>query len=303
MHFKPIELVDRKSIFHLVYEAGKAICDLSFANLYGWSIQYNTSWAYTEEGILVIRFQSPLYPHPVFLLPYCPDAHLWCDTIRQINATTKTEDIPLVFMGVTPACADNLELSFPNAFSFSWNDNYADYIYLREKLVTLSGKKLQSKRNHINKFKKLYPDYSFQPIQESHIPLYRSFADAWLEKAVDKVGLDVENRMIHRLLDGFKELELMGGALFVNDVIVAITLGSPINYETFDVHIEKANADYEGAYTVINNEFARYIPEQYRFINREEDLGIPGLRFAKESYQPEVRLLKGMAILQKSLLK
>ncbi|KGN97926.1 hypothetical protein HQ36_03070 [Porphyromonas gingivicanis] len=300
MHFRQIELEDRGKIYPDLYNAEKAICDLSFTNLYGWASHYNTSWAKTEEGILVIRFQSPLYNHPVFLLPYCPDMHIWEATILQIKETTERTATPLVFMGVTPICAENLEILFPNAFSFSWNNNLADYVYLRERLVTLSGKKLQSKRNHINRFKKLYPNYSFRLLSSEDIPLYKDFADHWFEKEQLREGVDAENRMIHRILDAHKELELSGGALFVDDKLVGITLGSPINYDTFDVHVEKADTSIEGAYTIINNEFAKVIPENYLYINREEDLGIPGLRFAKESYQPEKRLLKGMALLKNS---
>ncbi|MBB6275324.1 DUF2156 domain-containing protein [Porphyromonas circumdentaria] len=298
MRFKQIELGDRAKIYPDLYKAEKAICDLSFTNLYGWATHYSTSWAVTEEGVLVIRFQSPLYSHPVFLLPYCPDMHVWETTILQIKETTTKSATPLVFMGVTPLCAENLEALFPNSFSFSWNENLADYVYLRERMVTLSGKKLQSKRNHINRFKKLYPDYSFRQLTSSDIPLYKDFADKWLQKEQSRDGVEAENKMIHRILDAHEELELSGGALLVGEQLVAITLGSPINYDTFDVHVEKADTDFEGAYTVINNEFAKVIPENYLYINREEDLGIPGLRFAKESYQPEKRLLKGMALLK-----
>lgn len=105
--------------------------------------------------------------------------------------------------------------------------------------------------------------------------------------------------MVHRILDACEVLQLQGGALWIEGKIVAMTLGSPINHNTFDVHVEKANPAIEGAYTVINNEFAKQIPEQYIYINREEDLGIPGLRFAKESYQPELRLYKGTALLRR----
>ncbi len=299
MKFKLIDLADRDRIYPYLYKAEKAICDLSFTNLYGWATNYNTSWAFTREEILVIRFQSPLYEHPVFLLPYCPDMAIWESTILQIKETTTQSAIPLVFMGVTPRCAKNLETLFPNLYSFSWNENFADYVYLRERLVALNGKKLQSKRNHINRFKKLYPHYSYRPFASEDVSLYKNFADEWWQREESREGIEAENAMIHRILEAHKELDLSGGALFVDDAIVAITLGSPINYETFDIHVEKADTSFEGAYTVINNEFAKTIPESFVYINREEDLGIPGLRFAKESYQPEMRLLKGVATLKK----
>ncbi len=155
MLFQPVELKDRLKIYTALYHAEKPICDLSFANLYGWAIRYETSWGYTSEEVLVIRFKSIYFDHPVYLLPYCPKKEVWERTILELREETKKASIPLIFMGVTPECAEHLETSFPEQFSFSWNDNDADYIYLRDKLVALNGKKLQSKRNHLNKFKKL----------------------------------------------------------------------------------------------------------------------------------------------------
>ncbi|WP_315334059.1 DUF2156 domain-containing protein [Porphyromonas endodontalis] len=299
LRFRPITLEDRDIIFPLIYKDDKAICDLSFTNLYGWSERYETSWTIYQERVLIIRFRSPLRSHPVFLLPYCTERALWQGAINELIHYAEKEGFPLVCMGVTEGCAKSLEQDFGQDFQFFWDEDYADYVYLRERLVSLSGKKLQSKRNHINKFKKLYPDYTYRPFTPNQKELYKDFADQWLDDTTQRDGIQEENRMVHRILDACEVLQLQGGALWIEGKIVAMTLGSPINHNTFDVHVEKANPAIEGAYTVINNEFAKQIPEQYIYINREEDLGIPGLRFAKESYQPELRLYKGTALLRR----
>ncbi len=303
LQFRPITLGDRETIFPIIYRDDKAICDLSFTNLYGWSERYETSWTLYEKEVLIIRFRSPLRSHPVFLLPYCTQKALWVQAINTLIAYSESEGFPLICMGVTEGCAQSVEESFSQDFQFFWDENYADYIYLRERLVSLSGKKLQSKRNHINKFKKLYPHYEYRPFTADQRELYKEFSDEWAGSNTDRDGVIEENRMIHRILDASDELQLLGGALFLGNRIVALTLGSPINHNTFDVHVEKADTNIEGAYTMINNEFAKRIPEHYIYINREEDLGITGLRFAKGSYQPEHRLYKGTALLRRHVTK
>lgn len=104
--------------------------------------------------------------------------------------------------------------------------------------------------------------------------------------------------MIKRCLVHREELGLTTGALRVEGKIIAFTFGSPINQTTFGVHVEKADINYEGAFTMINREFARRLPEQYIYINREEDLGQEGLRQSKRSYKPELMLIKDTAILR-----
>ena len=97
-------------------------------------------------------------------------------------------------------------------------------------------------------------------------------------------------------LHHFDSLGLIGGGLRVDNEIIAFSFGAPINHNTFGVHVEKADVNFDGAYTVINQEFASHLPEQYTYVNREEDLGIPGLRQAKLSYQPTILLEKSAAI-------
>lgn len=294
--FRQIDVADRSTVFPYIYYAAEPICDISFANLYGWAVQYETSWAIGGTQTLVIRFRSPRRDHPVYLCPFCRDDKSWTMTIKELMEISEREAYPLVFMGVTSGCKERLEKLFPDEFVHIQDDDYIDYVYLRDKLARLNGKKLQSKRNHINRFEATYPDYRYLPITTDDLERVAHFADEWLAHA-EATGepdpsLHMERRVIQRFLDNYEALEMRGGMIEIGGEIVAFTLGSPITEDTFDVHIEKARTDIDGAYTIINREFARSIPEQYTYVNREEDLGLPGLRRAKESYRPEVRLVK-----------
>ena len=175
-------------------------------------------------------------------------------------------------------------------------------LYLPEEdLTSLKGKKFQSKRNHINNFKKQNPDYEYLPITPDLVPHCLRLEHKWF-KANDPESegddLTYERRSLTFALQNFEALGLTGGAIRVGTEIVAFTFGSPINHNTFGVHVEKADTSIDGAYAMINYEFANRIPEQYIYINREEDLGIEGLRKAKLSYQPVTILEKYMACLK-----
>jgi hypothetical protein len=160
---------------------------------------------------------------------------------------------------------------------------------LREELATLSGKKFQPKRNHINQFLRAFPDYEFLKITPEIVSQCIDLESVW-EKRHDSEN-ESESRKIERkaitvALENFDALGLQGGALKVNGKIVAFTYGSPINSSVFDIACEKADTEIIGAYAMINNLFAKQIPENFVYLNREEDLGIEGLRKAKLSYQP-----------------
>ena len=142
--------------------------------------------------------------------------------------------------------------------------------------------------------------YEYLPITQEIVPqcleLERQWFKANNESAEEEEELSDERRSLTYALHHAEELDLTGGAIRVEGKIIAFSFGAPINHDTFGVHVEKADVSYEGAYTVINQEFAAHLPEQYTYVNREEDLGIPGLRQAKLSYQPAILLEKGAAI-------
>ena len=156
--------------------------------------------------------------------------------------------------------------------------------YLREDLATLRGKKYQSKRNHINNFKKQY-SYEYVPITPDIVPQCLKLECKWYKANNgdnDEEELNDERRSLTYALHHFDSLSLIGGALRVDNEIIAFSFGAPINHNTFGVHVEKADVNFDGAYTVINQEFASHLPEQYTYVNREEDLAYRGC--AKRSF-------------------
>jgi len=185
---------------------------------------------------------------------------------------------------------------YPRQYQRDSRRQDSDYIYLREKLATLSGKKLHGKRNHINRFVENYPDWKYEMISADNEEECARMAMKWcLENCADEEQnwehdkID-ESKLVIYAIRHREELGMIGGALRANGKIVAITLGERLTPDTFVVHFEKAFYDIQGAYPMINREFVRNELETYTYVNREEDLGEEGLRKAKLSYRPE-RLL------------
>ena len=195
-----------------------------------------------------------------------------------------------------------LETLFPGQFEFTEERAYFDYIYLRESLVELKGKKLHGKRNHVNKFKALHGDnWSYETITEDNLEECFQMALKWrnLNGCEDDEEKNSEMCVTLNSLRLYKELNLIGGLLRVGDEIVAFTIGEAVNDDTFVVHIEKAYADIEGAYTMINQQFVEHeIAGKYKYTNREDDVGEEGLRKAKLSYKPVFMVEKGVVTLK-----
>ena len=172
-------------------------------------------------------------------------------------------------------------------------------MYETEKLITLSGKKLHGKRNHINKFKSVYSDWCYERITDENVAECVEMAQKWriMNGCEDDPDKEAEFCVTLNALRLRKELDLTGGLLRANGEVIAFTLGEPGGNDTFIVHIEKAYAEGQGAYPMINREFAAYFAKDYKYINREEDLGEEGLRKAKLSYYPAMIYEKGTVTL------
>ena len=224
--------------------------------------------------------------------------------IEAIRADAAERGGPLRLRSLTKDKKEELEALYPGKFEFTACRNSYDYIYTVEELSELHGKKLQSKRNHCNRFEDEFPDWFTAPITDDNLPQCHEMLRVWYEThepAVNAQELDqlqLEKTALQRAFDHFDELEMDGLLLSDGERIIAFSMGSRMNRDYYDVGFEKAFPDVNGAYAMINREFSRMIAEKYpevQFLNREDDMGSEGLRRAKESYQPTVLLEKYVA--------
>lgn len=295
--FKPITIDDKEVITSFTLPSPLRNCDLAFSNMCSWRFLYQSEYA-VYKNFLLIRFyiEEKNRKRIAYMRPIGNGD--FRDALLQLEEDSWQHGHPLLMLGVTPISKDLLEEAFPGEFSYIPERDYFDYIYLREDLATLKGKKFQAKRNHVNKFKKQYA-YEYEPLTAELVPECLEFEAKWYKANRtddDQEELTDERKSMIFALNHFKGLNLLGGAIRIDHKLVAFTFGSPINQDTFGVHVEKADTDYDGAYSIINQEFASRIPEQYVYVNREEDLGIPGLRKAKLSYNPTILLPKAAVI-------
>ena len=293
--FKSISIEDKDIISSYTLNSNYQNCDFAFANMCSWQFLYKSEYA-VSDGFLFIRFYIDDKKRLAYMLPIGNGDLKYAIGILEKDAEVMGH--PLLILGITQESKEKIDFMFPGKFTYLQERNYFDYIYLHKDLVTLKGKKFQSKRNHINKFKKNY-SYSFLPITPDIIPQCIEVENIWCKANLnenDKEALEQENRSMLFSMQNFEKLGLTGGTIIVDGKIKAFTYGSPINNNTFGIHVEKADISYEGIFSLINQEFAIRIPEQYTFINREEDLGLPGLRQSKLSYNPVLLLEKNAAV-------
>ena len=168
--------------------------------------------------------------------------------------------------------------------------NQYDYIYQRKGLMELRGRHLAGKRNHIRRFRAEHPDFEYRPLRPELFDDCRRLTEIWVGERDASDTIDAEKQVMETIFSHWDELGMTGGSIFTDGRMVAFTYGAAVTDDTMDVCVEKADRRVEGAFAIINQQFAEHLPEQYVYVNREEDMGIAGLRLAKLSYQPEILL-------------
>ena len=200
---------------------------------------------------------------------------------------------PLTLAGLSEDDVKRVLALCPEATVRSLGRDYCDYLYDAESLVTLAGRRFSGQRNHINKFRKLYPDARFEPICTDNLTLAREFCRDYFENYGKKTGVsDYEYKALLHQLDHWDTYGQCGGLLVDGDRAIALSVGEVVG-DTLIVHTEKADIRYAGVYPMMVNAFARaFATDGVRYINREEDLGDEGLRTSKLSYHPVALLEK-----------
>ncbi len=292
INFKEITLQDKDLIQPYILASGQRNCDFSFANLCSWSFLYHTRWA-VVHGFLVFRFYVD--GELVYMMPAGQGD--WKKVFLALETDAYERGVVFKMLGVSAQVKTEVEQILPGRFTFTADRNYFDYIYLRSELSGLGGKKFQPKRNHLNKFRKTYPYYEYRELTPQLIPECLKLEEIWCRanECCEERILSAERQSMTYALTHMEVLDVTGGVLFVDGRIVAFTYGSPINSDTWDICVEKADIEVEGSYAMINHEYVNHIGSQYVYVNREEDLGLEGLRKAKLSYHPYELLEKFIA--------
>lgn len=295
--FKKTELEDREIITSYFGKAPSRSCERTFANVYLWSRHYPVTWAIMEDALV---FKSQDETHLSWAYP-AGEADAVKRALSVMKAYSEEQGYEFSMYSVTPEMFAQLETFFPGKFQIEYDRDEADYVYEREKLETLSGKKLHGKRNHINKFKSVHEDWDYETLTEDNVEECFQMALKWrnLNGCEDDEEKNAEMCVSLNSLRLFRELNLVGGVLRVEGEIVAFTMGEKLCEDTFVVHIEKAYADVDGAYPMINQQFVQHECMDYQYVNREEDTGADGLRQAKMSYRPAFLEEKGYVTLKK----
>ncbi len=258
--------------------------DMLFGNLYIWHFSRDISYAILND-CLVIKTKFPNEKYPFIFYPLGLGDRQ--KTIKDVMDYFLSNNMKFAIKSLEPYQKYELEKNMPNIFDISPNRDRFDYIYNVSDLINLNGRKLHSKKNHLNKFLNLYPNFVYERIDSSNaIDVFESYVE-WFNKNPNITdGLRNEFVGIESTLRNFNLLDMKGGVIKIDNKIAAFTLGEQINSNSVVIHIEKANTFYEGIYQAINQQFLCNEWNEMEFVNREEDLGIEGLRRAKMTYNP-----------------
>ena len=280
-------------------------CDSCIANLFLLQSKYNTELK-IKDGILIRYYYGNEnrtgYGFPIPIKSAEKSSNWLTDAISVLIDDAHSQNRPLNFCLITQEQKNQLDACFASdfpQFSPDWKTNRddCDYVYLQENLAELPGSHYQKKRNHISRFKRTYGEnWKFRAFPENDIAAdiltvsHKWFAE---KRGESDPILQLEQESIELALENAELLDLRGGVLYINGEPAAMTLAAPISGDVVDVIYEKSFGEFEknGAYAVINQQFARRC-QNFLYINREEDMGVEGLRKAKLSYKPTIILDK-----------
>lgn len=260
-------------------------CEYSFVNLFLWGRQ-KAAFA-GDRLVLFSQFdRRSVYPFPVGPGELKP-------VIDAIIRDAGKRGVPCCITSITEADRAALETLYPGRFRFYTDRDGFDYIYAIDDLAELKGRKFQKKRNHIHRFEESHPNWRVVPLDRSNQMAVYNMLGRWYQERLEADphrDYHLEQLAMQRAFTFYHLLDLEGLVLMDGEEILAFTMGSRLRDDTFDIHFEKALDSADGAYPTINREFARYLREKYpevRWLNREDDLGLEGLRKAKLSYCPD----------------
>ena len=247
-----------------------------------WRKYYQLRWA-VEDDVLFVKYGDK------FLQPFCADENIEGSVRKIVDEYKQNPASEYIFINAEKNFVAQLEKISDLNFEFLPQRDRFDYVYSTQDLINLPGRKYHGKKNHLNAFRSQYPSAQYVSDFTDEVKnLCVECLNVWYTEhdLTEYPALPFERDAILELLDDFDFFDIKGGAVILGGKVVAFSIGEQINSDTAVIHIEKADFDVKGAYAAINRQFAAFEWKDTKYINREEDLGISGIRSAKESYRP-----------------
>jgi len=282
--FKTLELQD-KEIFQAFLKAFKPeTSEFTFTNLFIWRSHYKFQWSVYKDWLVIVSLEGEYGTYTMEPIGPSPRDEVTRLVLEWMRGE-KNEKNPRIERADEKIIR---EIEGMKGISIEPTRDHFDYVYLRDDLVNLVGNKYRSKRNHINQLLRTY-SYQYSDLAPDHIQDCIALQEKWciLRRCEDDLDLLGEWDAVKEILKSYTSLEVQGAVITIENKVVAFTIGQMLNDDTAVVHIEKADPEIAGLYPVINQQFCENNWKNVKYINREQDLGIPGLREAKLSYYPD----------------
>jgi len=290
--FKPIEIEDRDLMQKVFWKYQPLTSEFTFTNLFMWRSYYQYQWSVYKDWLLILC--NPMGWGYYFLQPIGPSPRLsvaWM--ILEWLRSEKQQPEPSIEKADERLVQ---EIEGQKDFLIEPLRDHFDYLYLARNLIDLMGRKYHGQKNRINKFIREH-EYKYEPMISGHVDMCMRVLKEWCNwrECQKRTVLRAEFHAVNEALLNFEKLQIMGGVIFVNNRIEGFALGEMLNEKTAVIHVEKVDPRIPEMFTVTNQQFCEKQWNEVRFINREQDMGEPGLRRAKESYHP-VQLVKKFRI-------
>lgn len=291
LQFDDIEIIRRYSRFNRY-----GSCELSCGCIMMWRNYYSIEWC-EQDGVLYTLLHDT-DGRAYFNLPLCSE-ELLPDALLRLKSYCDEQGTECRFCTVPDECLP-LMRSVLGDVAAENNRDYSDYVYNAADIICLTGKKYANQRNHISRFKRCYPDWSFEPINDGNLAEVREFmVDFSRRFHKQSHSADEDLRTTFDVLDNYGRYGMQGGLLKVGGRVVGFSVGEQVG-EMLIVHTEKADREFDGAYQMLTNCFAAAYGADAAFINREDDMGDEGLRRAKLNYHPARMIDKYTVTVKKS---
>ena len=285
--YKAFDINEKDRIDKIVEESGMMSSDYPFVSNFLWKDYFLLDLIDSNEFFSVFSNKFGAYLFPLLVNEKDNYEKRLIEIIYLLKEDADKKNIKFKIYGITEKYKSILEILYPGKFNYILNKSVSDYIYNINDLIMLKGKNYHNKRNVINKFNRNYFSWDYCQLDRSMFQECINLALNWAEnKDHDNDMLNYEIKLSEKAFKYFEKLDLIGGAIKIDEKIIGFTLGYKINDKMIDNIIEKGMINYGGIYSILSQQFLAHLPSNYIYVNLEEDLGLENLKRAKLLLRP-----------------